>query len=64
MSSLWGNTYSNFAYLPEMEVPLDKNLAQQNTLCRHIAQRELFYSSLETICVIIRLNNRYCYPYC
>ena len=27
-------------------------------------QRELFYSFLETIRVIIRLNNRYCCPYC
>ena len=27
-----------------------------------IIQRELFYSGLETICVIIRLSSRYCFP--
>ena len=27
-------------------------------------QRELFYSFLEIICVILHLNSRYCCPYC
>ena len=52
---------------PKSEINKDLQLSFSNgytTQVRTEIQRELFYSFLETIRVIIRLNSRYCCPYC
>ena len=44
--------------------PRNQKLQEQIVKEFTTVQRELFYSILETLRVIIRLNSRYCCPYC